>query len=117
MNEKNLAEFADGNFDSLEHFYDSREKILETIRFIDTQLDQADSALVPSDEQKSLMKESMSIKEEYVNRILNQDLQILSFIEQAKSNIIRELQEIRRVKKAVGSYKSGPQAPRFNEEA
>jgi hypothetical protein len=37
---------------------------------------------------------------------LAQDLEILSCIEAAKSSIIRELQDLRKTKQAVGSYRS-----------
>jgi hypothetical protein len=118
LNETELIRFAAGDFEGLEEFYQTREKILEMIKYLDSEIDKVDAGShAPSQEQKRELKEALAIKEEYVNRILSQDLQILSCIESAKSNIIRELQEIRRSRKAVGSYKSRIQDRRLDEEA
>ena len=39
LNETELLNFIKGNFDNLEKFYETREKILENIRYIDNQID------------------------------------------------------------------------------
>lgn len=118
-NETELINFSAGQFDNLESFYQTREKILEMIKYLDSELDKlpAETAVTLSAEQKQSVREALAIKDEYVSRILSQDLEILSCIESAKSEIIRELQEIRRTKKAVGSYKSHIQTRRLDEEA
>jgi len=51
-----------------------------------------------------------------VQQILAQDLQILSVIEQAKSNIIKDLRQVQSAKKAVGAYKSGDAPNRLDEK-
>lgn len=118
INETELLNFAQSNFDNLESFYQSREKILSLIRYLDEQIDQlqGDPSLEVSDQARRKTAEALAIKEEYVNRILAQDLEILACIEQAKSNIIRELQEIRRTRRVVGSYKSKTFTKRLDEE-
>lgn len=119
LNETELLNFSKGNFDNMDHFYQSREKLLELIKIIDNQIE-ASSANIDGDlssEFKIKMREAMAVKDEYVNRILAQDLEILACIESAKSNIIRELQELKRVKKVVGSYRSKNPGPSFSEEA
>lgn len=126
LNEDELINFQIGNFDNIEYFYRTREKILETVRYIDDQISEAQNELPvsaggeamdvePSTRQE--VREHLAIKDEYVNRILAQDLEILSCIEKAKSEIIRELRDIRKNKKAFSGYKSGNQAHRLNEEA
>ena len=117
LNENEILNFAKNDFSHLEGFYQSREKILETIRYIDSEIDEAqkgDAVITP--EQRREVATALAIKEEYVARILAQDLEILACIESAKSNIIRELQEIRHAKKAVGSYKSKSFNRRLDEE-
>lgn len=116
LNENELLNFARNDFSSLEDFYQAREKILETIRYIDAEIDQIQETQL-TDGQKREVATSLAIKEEYVSRILAQDLEILSCIESAKSSIIRELQEIRKARKAVGSYKSRQFTNRLDEEA
>jgi hypothetical protein len=117
LNERELLNFVKSNFDNLEHFYRSREKILELIKIVDNEIEVA-PLLEPHETQyRAEIKEALAIKDEYVNRILAQDLEVLSCIETAKSDIIKELQDIRRAKHAVGSYRSKLPGPSFSEEA
>ena len=119
LNENELLNFSKQNFDGLEEFYQTREKILEMVKYLDSEIDKTQSLVDTSLslEEKQDLREALAIKDEYVNRILSQDLQILSCIEKAKSNIIRELQDMRRSRRAMGSYKSGRTDHRLDEEA
>jgi predicted metal-dependent hydrolase len=119
INEAELVNFSKGNFDNLEGFYRNRENILSLIRYLDEQIEllKNDPTIVMNDPGRKEVSQAFAVKEEYVNRILAQDLEILSCIEHAKSNIIRELQEIRRTKRVVGSYKSKTFTNRLDEEA
>ena len=56
--------------------------------------------------EKALIREAMRTKEAYVKRILEQDLAVLGMIDDAKSNIIRELKGIQKSKHALNGYKS-----------
>lgn len=121
LNETELVNFSLGNFERLENFYNTRERILEIIKYLDGQLDQGslsmeDLSLVPLGDRRQVI-EAMRVKDEYVSRIIEQDLEVLAYIEVAKSNIIRELQDVRRARKAVGGYKSPTFDKRLNEEA
>lgn len=121
LNEIETINFAQGNFDGLETFYNTREKILEIMNYLDGQIEIAQQATeniqeITFDERRQ-MKESMAIKDQYVSRIIAQDLEVLACIEAAKSNIIRELQDVRRARKAVGGYKSPTFNKRLDEEA
>lgn len=121
LNEKEIVNFSLGNFENLENFYNTREKILEIIKYLDNQLDQSHSAMedlsqVACEDRRQVV-EAMRTKDEYVGRIIEQDLEVLTCIEAAKSNIIRELQDVRRARKAVGGYKSPTFSKRLDEEA
>lgn len=122
LNEKELKNFVLGNFDTLEAFYETRERILEIIRYLDSQVDgvrlefEMGSRDTPA-EFKELLREALSIKDLYVKKIIEQDLSVLSCIESAKSEIIRELQDIRKNKKAVAGYKTPTFRQRLDEEA
>lgn len=117
LNETEFLNFSAGHFDSLESFYQKRESMLELIKYIDSEIDatQQDDHLI-EDQDRREIKTLMAIKDEYVSRILTQDLEILSCIEKTKSNIIRELQEIRKNRRAVGNYKSKTFVHRLDEE-
>ncbi len=121
LNESELFNFAEGDFDNLEVFYQSRETILELIRCIDKLIEaaavaHADPAEI-ADTHKKAMITAMNKKNDLVTSILAQDLQILSVIEMAKSNIIKELRQVQGAKKAVGAYKSGDAPSKINEKA
>lgn len=121
LNETELMNFAEGNFDNLEVFYQSRETILDLVRCIDRLIEAAavSEGAHPqvSDQNKQEMLRAMNQKDDLVTRILAQDLQILSVIEQAKSDIIRELRSVQSAKKAVGAYKSGDAPNKLDEKA
>ncbi|MCB0391176.1 MAG: hypothetical protein KDD58_07790 [Bdellovibrionales bacterium] len=111
LNEKEILNFLDGNFDNLDSFYNSREKILGILSEIDVKIEEEsifdlEESVVDSDTKKRVLK-ALDYKNELVTRILGQDLQILSLIETAKSNIIKELSGVKSTRKVLGAYKSG----------
>ena len=117
LNEAELLNFTVGQFENLEAFYQSREKLIGLIKYLDEEIEKASTENYTNKENYKLeIKEAMAIKDEYVNRILAQDLEILACIESAKSNIIKELQDIKKNKKAVGSYKSKSFQRRLDEK-
>ena len=120
LNEAELINFSENCFDNLEVFYQSRETILDLIRCIDRLIEAASQTQgdqPATDQQKREILASMSTKNDLVTRILAQDLQILSVIEQTKSEIIRELRQVQSAKKAIGSYKSGDTRNKLDEKA
>lgn len=117
QNETEIRNFLTGEFSNLEKFYETREKILEMIRYVDAQIDKIHEAVQLTDHEKREFQKAMRIKDEYVERILQQDLEILSCIERAKSEIIVELQNIKKGKKAVAGYKVPAFQNRLDEEA
>lgn len=119
LNETEIINFSKGNFNNLDSFYHMRDKILEIIKYLDGEMEIAQNKMsgTATTDIKNQVKEALAIKDEYVNRILAQDLEILTCIESAKSNIIRELQDLRKTKTVMGHYKSGLPGPRrLNEE-
>lgn len=121
LNESELINFTEGQFDNLEEFYQARETILELIRCIDRLVEAAMAAQGPevsaSDSDRKEMIRIMNQKNDLVTRILAQDLQVLSVIEQAKSDIIRELRTLQSGRKAIGGYKSGEAPAKLDEKA
>ncbi len=121
MNETELVNFVEGNFENLEGFYNTREAILDLVRCIDRLIEQSNLAVTDptmvTPGQKKMMAQALDRKNEIVTKILSQDLQILSVLETAKSNIIKELSQVKATRKAVGAYKSGNSSPRLDEEA
>lgn len=117
LNEREKINFSLGNFDSLDFFYQQRESILEILTGIDTELIELSEDLMPSEEGSREASRLMAVKNEYVKQIVSQDLEIMGFIENEKTQIIRELQKIKVSKKAVRQYKSPSFRNIVDEEA
>lgn len=120
MNEIEMTRIAEGNFDELESFYRNREGILDLIRTIDTLTEVASKETMVKDiddNQRIQVMDLLDQKNELVTQILEQDLRILSLIEQAKSNIIKELGQVRLARKAISGYQSGTTKTQLDEEA
>lgn len=122
LNESELSNFLQGNFENLETFYQTRERILEMIRYVDVQIDKTHNDVVRSghdlsDSIKKELKKAMKIKDEYVERIIGQDLDVLACIDRAKTDIIREMQTLKKGKKAMTGYRMPDFQNRLDEEA
>ena len=116
LNETELENFVQGQFDNLEYFYQTRERILDVIKYLDSEIEKIEPTSPLPEGERISIKDSMRIKDEYVARIIEQDIQVLSCIETAKNSIIRELQDLRRNRKAVGNYKAKTFQTRLDEE-
>tara|TARA_B110001454_G_scaffold219200_1_gene251845 strand:+ start:71513 stop:71932 length:420 start_codon:yes stop_codon:yes gene_type:complete len=111
VNETHLELFLKNRFEQINEFYDARENILEILKYIDQEIQLVSSTT--TDEsilgiQK--LKECLSLKDTFVQKILEQDIDILACIEAAKNSIISELKEVRTGKKVISAYK----VPVFN---
>lgn len=116
-NDEAIEQFADGNFDSLDSFYQMREDIIQVLNYIDAQVKLAQEDIKDAEfKDKDKLRAALAQKDSYVHRIMQQDLKILSFIDRAKSEIIRELQDLKKSKTAIGRYKSGMTPRRLDEE-
>jgi len=120
INEQELDFINAGNFDNLDRFYSAREGILEIIQRVDAMIEVAFLGFEgePTDDvTQHSIRRCMEQKDNLVKRILAQDLLILERIESAKSEIIKDLSETKTVRKAISSYKSGPDRRKLDEEA
>lgn len=115
--ENELQNFLHGEFGNLDAFYETRERILEMIRYVDAQIEKSFERVELNDFEKKELKKALGIKDEYVQRIMDQDLSILSCIEQMKSSLIVELQNLKKGKKVVSHYKMPSFAKNLDEEA
>ena len=120
INESEMSNFANRNFDGLESFYQTRDSLLEMIRDIDERIDgeNRESHIEVTFDQRSKVEVELLLKEktQWVKAILAQDLHILSSVEKEKSTIITELRSNKRAKKVVGAYHSGKQQTQLDEE-
>jgi hypothetical protein len=111
LNEKQLVQLSSGQFENVETFYNQREDILNIIKYIDSEMTRAQSDeiamnTVISGQDQATAKECLRVKDIFVNRIVEQDIQIISLIERLKNEIITELKTVRNARRAMAGYKS-----------
>ena len=111
LNESQINKLNQGIFDDIEKFYNQREDLLKILKYVDSEINKShmlhkDSTGAFDLSQKVEIKECLRAKELYVKRILDQDLVVLGLIDEAKSQIIRELQDIKKATRALAGYKS-----------
>lgn len=120
INEAQIDSLTRSDFANLETFYLDREGLLALIRKIDEMIEHSNQIPLDAEEIDAAMRgvvtQALHYKSELISRILEQDLKILSAIENAKSTIIKELSQVRATKKALGSYKSRQSSARLDEE-
>lgn len=121
ISEAELTNFQKGDFDNLEAFYDCREQILNIIGDIEDKFDVTFQQYSDVGQLSPMVKAQLTSfqknKKEIVDQIMIRDLEIISCIESAKSEIIKELRLVKKGKKVIGSYRS-EQEPTYqlNEE-
>jgi hypothetical protein len=111
LNEKQISLLESGQFDEIEKFYNQREDLLKILKYIDAEIYKAhmsnkESQNTFTEQNKQDIRETLRAKEIYVRKILDQDLIVLSLIDEAKSKIIKELQEVQKARKALAGYRS-----------
>lgn len=119
LNETELHNFADGMFDNVETFYQSREKILDIVRCIDALVDEEVTSISEAAVTSSVraeIQDLMGHKDRLAKQILAQDLKVLAAIEDEKSNIIRELKSTKQSRKVVNAYHSGQTSRQIDDE-
>jgi len=120
LNEKELRRFEAGNFENIEGFYETRDNILDLIKLIDEMIDEENEndSIAPhcSSEHRQVAEYLLKRKEDLVAKILAQDLEVISWIEKEKSNIIRELQTVQKGRRAMSGYRSGAATRQLDEE-
>jgi hypothetical protein len=119
LNDLQLRLLDDAEIDTLDEFYEKREKILGILIYIDEQLKEAYGNLNPSEAEKheQTIQKLLFIKDEYVHRILDQEISVLAKLDSIKSGILSELIEIKSSQKAIRGYRSPTLSPKINEKA
>lgn len=116
VNEKSIELFVRDQFETINEFYQERENILEIIKYIDKEIKIIFQNAQPDNEKDlAQFRKSLSVKDTFVEKIIEQDIAILSCIEAAKNQIIKELKDVKLGKKVVSAYKN-PQSKNKLEE-
>lgn len=116
LNDLQARLLVDNEIDTLDEFYHQREKLLDIISYIDEQITEAYSQF-DGKQMATEVQRLLFIKDEYVHRILDQEVTILSLMDQLKSGILSELIEIKANQKAIKGYRSPILETKLSEKA
>lgn len=111
MSEAERKSFKARNFENLESLYDNREELLSCVQSIDKRLDihsANESAESVSAENKKVIQRLLDQKQILVNKILEQDLMILSSVETEKSSLIKKITSVSSGRRLVKAYRRLP---------
>jgi len=121
INEAELLNFESDDFKNLESFYNCRESLLNIINRMDNEIDNLskdrDEKKMPL-ELKQKIQNMLDRKDDWAKRIVDQDLKIISCIEDKKSGIINELNGLKTSQKLLNAYdsKGSSRKGRMNEK-
>ncbi len=107
LNKAEIFRFEAGDFNRVESFYNSRDNILDMISYVEKKIEQkmSTTTFAPATaDLKNQIKSELDSKDKIISEILGQDLKILSLIDVAKSDLIKELQDVRKKKEVMGAY-------------
>lgn len=111
LNEAQILRLDKGEFEGLDQFYYQQEELLKVLKYVDGQIQKSHDSYqrisgVYELEHKKDVTEALKTKDLYIKKILEQDLLILGLVDEIKTQIIKELHDIRRAKKAISGYGS-----------
>ena len=95
INRSELINLKKGIFKNMKTFYERREAILEKIKKLDYKIEsinfEEETPPEWKEEQLEQAHEAMAHRSHLVSEIVSQDLHIISFVEDAKSKMIKDL--------------------------
>ena len=106
---KERTSFKARHFDNLENLYKKREQILSNIQSIDNRINKIckeEKEDVLNNPKKDEMKILLKKIKDNVRYIMEEDLEIISCIENEKSKIIKEISQTKEGRKVLNSYKA-----------
>ncbi len=106
---KERGRFKARHFENLDILYNKREQILLNIQSIDQRISEmcgAEEEEPLNPPKKDEMEQMLSKIKDNVRDIMEEDLQIISFIENEKTKIIKEIGQTKEGRKVLNGYKA-----------
>ncbi len=110
LNKKELEKFRQNDFEDVEKFYETRDRILKLLGdiedLISVELESPGVAKILSDNDKKVIRSQIRRKEELTQTIIEQDIELIAMLDKEKKKIYSEVQSIKKGRKVIGAYKS-----------
>lgn len=118
LNTNQIEKIRSKDFENINDFYTNRENLLLVIEKIENLINEKleNKNINFSNQNKLDINKIFSEKDEIIKGILNQDLEILSFIDNEKNNLISQLKVTQKNKKTLSAYKSGNKNSKISEK-
>lgn len=118
LNKIQLKKSKDGDFSQINEFYMAREGLLGVIEKIENILSEKIKQVSPSipQEVRDNIQSLLNTKDQIIKSILDQDLQIMSYIDSEKKQIVSDLKSLSKGRKTIQAYKSGVQKIKLKED-
>ena len=97
------------HFDNLDSLYQKREQILLNIQSIDNRIDKIcaeEGGEVLNPPKKNEITDMLAMIKKNVRNIMEEDLEIISYIENEKTKIIKEISQTKEGRKVLNGYKA-----------
>lgn len=111
VSEKERKAFKARNFENLEFLYQVREDILDNVRTLDAKIEgyslETDKSLL-TEEDRGKIVACLAKREQLTHQILEQDLVILSCVDNEKSNMLKKMSNLRDGRRLVKAYRALP---------
>lgn len=102
LNEAQYTRVASGDISDLDEFYQSRERILEIIKYLSFELEQIEGESID----KKQLSQLISARKMYLEKIIEIDLKIFGKLDEVKTNLLKEIGENRSTQRVLKAYKS-----------
>ncbi len=106
LNHDEIKFLENSQLDGLDAFHSAREKLLVIIQEVDEKIGaRLHRDLQISADARETLKISLRRKDHLVREILRQDLTILSLVQKAKDQVIKDLTEVKKSRQTIGKYR------------
>ncbi len=111
LNACELQRFNSGNFEDVEVFYETRDRLLNLLKCLEDLIELEyetikNKAIEVNGALKQDIRYLLGQKEEKIQLIVEQDIELISLVDQEKTKIYHTMKTIKKGRKVISAYKS-----------
>ncbi len=111
LNTCELQKFNSGNFEDVEVFYETRDRLLNLLKCLEDLIELEyetikNKAIEVNGALKQDIRYLLGQKEEKIQLIVEQDIELISLVDQEKTKIYHTMKTIKKGRKVISAYKS-----------
>ena len=111
LNASELQKFNSGNFEDVEVFYETRDRLLNLLKCLEDLIELEyesikNKTIVVDASIKKDIQYLLQQKEDKIQIIVEQDIELISLVDQEKTKIYHTMKSIKKGRKVISAYKS-----------